>query len=161
MRAGLVFLVVAAVLAGTRPADAQVLGYVIGGPAGLHGFFGSRADAGHAAAGAELLGDGRAGIGGEFGILASGGGGLFVYSVNGVLHLLPSRRRRGPSPFVTGGYTRMSSGEGSFDAWNAGAGVNAWFSARIGARLEFRDHVRPDSRGAVHYWSLRAGIVVR
>jgi hypothetical protein len=148
-------------LAGPGTADAQVLGYAIAGPAGVHGFFGSRADAGQAAGGAELLLGGRAGIGGEFGIIASRGGGLLVYSVNGVLHILSSRARRGASPFVTGGYTRIWNGDGAFDAWNAGAGVDAWFGNRAGARVEFRDQVRPDSRGTVHYWTIRAGIVIR
>jgi hypothetical protein len=93
--------------------------------------------------------------------MASRGGGLLVYSVNGVLHILSARTARGPSPFVTGGYTRMWSGEGGINAWNAGAGVDAWFSNRAGARIEVRDQVRPDSRGTVHYWTIRAGVVMR
>ncbi|HEX6323418.1 MAG TPA: hypothetical protein VFZ36_06815 [Vicinamibacterales bacterium] len=162
MRAGLVaFLVATAMLAGTGSADAQVLGYAIAGPAGVHGFFGSRADAGQAAGGAELLAGGRAGIAGEFGIIASGSGGLLVYSLNGVLHILSSRTPRGASPFVTGGYTRIWNGDGAFNAWNAGAGVDAWFSDHVGARAEFRDQVRPDGRGTVHYWTIRGGLVFR
>jgi hypothetical protein len=70
-------------------------------------------------------------------------------SVNGVVHVVPSSPEHRVSPFVTGGWTRTSSGEGSFNAWN------------LGVRVEFRDHVRPDSRGTVQYWTVRAGVTVR
>lgn len=65
------------------------------------------------------------------------------------------------APFVTAGYTRMGSGEGSFNAWNVGAGANYWVGRRVGVRMEFRDHVRPDVRGTVQYWAVRAGVAVR
>jgi hypothetical protein len=76
-----------------------------------------------------------------------------------VVHLLPATRR--VSPFITGGYTRMSNADGGFRAWNAGAGVDLWAKDRVGARLEFRDHVRDDPRGTVQYWTLRGGVVFR
>jgi hypothetical protein len=34
-------------------------------------------------------------------------------------------------------------------------------SERRAPSFEFRDHVRPDHRGTVHYWSVRAGFVFR
>ena len=111
-----------------------------------------------------FLAGGRVGGGGEFGLLASSGGALWVTSANGVFHFVPSVRtpiQNRTSPFVSGGYTRMSSGEGAFDAWNIGAGADVWLKPRVGLRLEFRDHIRPDSRGAVHYWAFRAGVVFR
>jgi hypothetical protein len=148
-------------LGSARAADAQVLGYAIAGPAGFSGFFGSNGSGGQAAAGAEVLIRSRAGVGGEFGIMVNSSSAMWVTSVNGVLHILPGTRGHGTSPFITGGYTRLSSGEGTFSAWNAGAGVHVWPKARVGVRAEFRDHVRSDARGNVHYWMLRAGVVIR
>jgi hypothetical protein len=155
----------AAVIAPSRPAHAQALGYGIAGPAGYSGFFGNSSSmALHAAGGGEFLVGGRVGAGGEFGLLVNPSGGLFVTSVNGVFHFVPSRpptARARVSPFVTAGYTRMTRGDGAFDAWNAGAGADIWLKPRAGLRVEFRDHVRPDSRGEVHYWTFRAGVVFR
>ena len=65
------------------------------------------------------------------------------------------------SKYTTAERERMSSGEDSFDAWNAGGGVDVWTRDRVGFRLELRDHVRPDTRGTVHYWTIRGGIAFR
>jgi hypothetical protein len=154
----------AAVIAPGRPAAAQVLGYGIAGPAGYSGFFGSSLESVHAAGGGEVLAGGRLGGGGEFGLLGNPSGGLFIASANAVFHVVPVQPtplRRRLSPYVSGGYTRLFSGEGSFNAWNAGIGADVWLKPRVGLRAEFRDHVRPDSRGGVHYWSVRAGVVFR
>jgi len=159
LRALLVVLAVA--LPGVRSTEAQGLGYAIAGPAGLSGFFGSSASAVHAAGGGEALVNGRGGVGGEFGVFANSSSALLVFSVNGVLHVSPSTTSRGLSPFVTGGYTHMGSGEGSFGAWNVGGGIDLWTKDRVGLRVEFRDHVRPDFRGAVQYWTIRAGVLFR
>lgn len=148
-------------LSGPAAAQAQITGYAVAGPAGFSGFFGSDASGAQAAAGVEILIGGRAGVGGEFGMLGNSSSVLWVTSVNGTLHILPGTRGHGTSPFVTGGYTRLSSGDGAFDAWNAGAGVDIWPKDRLGVRIEFRDQVRTDPRGNVHYWTLRAGVVVR
>jgi hypothetical protein len=138
-------------------ARAQGLGYVVAGPAGVSGFFGSSSSSLHAAGGGEALLKGLVGIGGEAGLLADSSNVLWVVSANGVVHLGAAR----VSPFVTGGYTRMGGGEGGFNAWNAGAGVDWWARSRLGLRLDFRDHVRSDFRGTVHYWTVRGGIVFR
>ena len=154
----------AAVFAAARPADAQVIGYAIAGPAGFTGFFGDSAQALHAAGGAEVLAGGRIGAAGEFGLLVNPDSGLWVTSINAVYHFVPSRPgavRSRVSPFVTAGYTRMHSGEGSFDGWNAGAGADIWLRPRAALRIEFRDHIRPDARGEVQYWTFRAGIAFR
>jgi hypothetical protein len=144
------------VLAGVRGADAQLLGYGVGGLAGVSGFFGSLA-AGHVAGGGEALVRGRAGVGGALGLI----GNLAVGSVNGVFHVVPSRVEHRVSPFVTSGWTRMGNRDRSFDAWNIGGGVDVWSRERVGLRVEFSDHLRPDSRGAVHYWTIRGGVVFR
>jgi hypothetical protein len=155
---------VAAVIA-ARPAGAQALGYGIAGPAGYTGFFGSSSlPMVHAAGGGEFLAGGRVGVGGEFGLLASTEGGVFLTSVNGVFHFAPSVPtpiRSRISPFASGGYTRITGGEGGFDAFNLGAGADLWLKPRVGLRLEFRDHIRPDDRGGVQYWAFRAGVVFR
>jgi hypothetical protein len=139
--------------------EAQAVAYGVAGPAGFSGFYGTSGLNGHVAGGAEVLAGGRVGGQGEFGAIGGSGGLLFVTSANGIARFGSSSER--VSPFVTGGYTRMFSGEGSFNAWNAGAGADIWLRPRVGLRLEFRDHVRPDSRGAVHYWTFRAGVAFR
>jgi hypothetical protein len=158
---GAILFVLAALTLVPSRAAAQALGYGVVGPAGYSGFFGTGGPLIHAAGGAEVLAGGRAGVGGEFGLLAGSGGAFLVSSANGVVHLGRRDRGRGASPFVTGGYSRLSSGEGGFDAWNVGAGADIWAKERVGVRVEFRDHVRPDRRGAVHYWTVRAGVVFR
>ena len=156
VHARMALLALVIILGSVRGAGAQGLGYGVGGLAGVSGFFASGA-AGHAAGGGEGLFRGRAGVGGEVGLINN----LVLGSVNGVVHLVPSRAGHRLSPFVTSGWTRMSSGEGSFDAWNAGAGVDVWTRDRVGFRMELRDHVRPDTRGTVHYWTIRGGIALR
>jgi hypothetical protein len=151
-------------IATVRPGAAQGVGYAIAGPAGYTGFFGGAFPSIHAAGGGEVLAGGRVGAGGEFGLMANTGGGLFVTSANVVFHFAPSQPspiRSRLSPYVSGGYTRLYSGEGGFHAWNAGIGTDVWLKPRVGLRLEFRDHVRPDSRGGVHYWSFRVGVAFR
>jgi hypothetical protein len=155
-------ILIALVLCATaRAAEAQALGYGIAGPAGYSGFFSSNAGLVHAAGGVELLAGGRLGGGGEFGLIAGSGGGLWVSSVNGVYHGYRITGDRKVMPFLTGGYTHMSSGDGSFNAWNVGGGVDIWPKERVGLRVEYRDHIRPDDRGTVHYWTIRAGVVFR
>ena len=156
--------VLAGILATARPAGAQVLGYGIAGPAGYAGFFGSSGPAIHAAGGGEVLAGGRIGGGGEFGVLAGPSAGLFVTSANAVFHFVasqPTPIRSRLSPFATAGYTRMSSGEGGFNAWNAGVGTDVWLKPRVGLRSELRVHVRSDERGSVEYWAIRVGVVFR
>lgn len=152
---------VMALAGGVQTAGAQALGYAIAGPAGQYGFFGTSGLAGHGAAGGEVLIQNRVGLGGEYGIFAGEGGGMYVGSLNGVVHFAPAERQRGTRPFLTGGYTRLSSGDGDFNAWNVGAGVDIWARERVGVRVELRDHIRPDDRGDIHYWAIRAGVVIR
>ena len=147
--------------AAARAAGAQALGYAVAGPAGYKGFFSSNAGLVHAAGGGEVLAGGRLGGGGEFGVLAGSGGALLVTSVNGVYHGYRITDAQKVQPFLTGGYTYMTNGEGSFNAWNLGGGVDVWFKDHAGLRVEYRDHIRPDDRGAVHYWAIRAGVVFR
>ena len=141
--------------------EAQGLGFAIAGPAGVVGTYGSAGLAGHGAAGGELLVKNRLGVGGEYGIFAGEGGGFTIASVNGVVHFAPAQRTRGTRPFVSAGYTRLSNGEGAFDAFNVGGGVDIWARERVGVRVEIRDHIRPDDRGDFHYWAIRAGVVFR
>ena len=147
--------------AGVGRAEAQALGYAIVGPAGYSGFFGSSASLVHAAGGGEVLVAKGAGVSGEAGVLANSDSRLVVVSVNGAFHFSNGPARRGPAPFVTGGYTHMGNAEGSFSGWNVGGGVDLWMNNQVGLRVEFRDHVRPDFRGAVQYWAIRAGVSVR
>jgi len=149
-------LVVFLVSTGGPPALTQTAGYGVAGPAGVSGFFGSNVS-GHAVGGGEFVLPVGVGIGGEAGLLDS----LGLLSLNGSLHIGRDRAAQKLSPFVTAGYTWMGSGEGSFNAWNVGAGANYWLGRRVGVRMDFRDHIRPDRRGTVQYWTVRAGIAVR
>ena len=152
-----VSVMLACLVVASASARAQGLGSVVAGPAGVSGFFGSSSNSLHAAGGGEALLKGLVGIGGEAGLLANSSNVLWVVSANGVVHLGVAR----VSPFLTGGYTRMGGGEGGFNAWNAGGGVDFWTTSRLGVRLDFRDHIRPDIRGTVHYWTVRGGMVFR
>jgi hypothetical protein len=139
-------------------AQSPVHGYAYGGPAGVSGFFGSLSGL-QAGGGAEWhIGGGPISVAGELGVLGNSSSLLAAASLNAAFHFMP----HAPAvPFVTGGLTTMGSGEGSFRLFNVGAGVTWWASRHVGWRGEFRDQIRPDGRGAVHYWGLRAGIVVR
>jgi len=139
-------------------AGAQGLAYAEGGLAGVAGFAESGSHSFHVAAGGEAVAAGRVGVGGEIGLFSR----LITVSGNATFHLAPFASQRAGA-FVTGGYTRfgVGDGEGAFNAWNVGAGAHLWFTDHAGLRLEFRDHIRPGSRGTRQYWSARAGVVVR
>jgi hypothetical protein len=135
-------------------ASAQVRSdaYVYAGPGGVSGSWAPAGAAIVAGGGGEWLVASGLGVGGEAGIFKT----LGVVSLNGSWHVGQRSHETGLQPFVTSGYTHME-GEGGFSAWNAGGGVIVWGHHR-GLRLEFRDHVRPDDRGTLHYWALRAGL---
>jgi hypothetical protein len=161
MRLTLIPLVLSMALCGAADVSAQGLGYAIAGPAGVSGFFGSIGSSFHAAAGGELLARGIAGAGAEIGVFGNASSLLIAFSANGVVHLVPSVRDRRVSPFVGAGYTRMGSGEGSFNALNVGGGADFWVKPHAGLRVEVRNHTRSDSRGSVQYWTVRGGVVLR
>jgi hypothetical protein len=111
------------------------------------------------AGGGEFLVNRYAGLGGEYGLFGNSGSLLGVASINGIAHF--ADRSAGKGPFLTAGYSRFSSGEGAFNAFNFGIGADVWYDGRTGLRLEVRDHLRPDSRGAVHYISVRVGVLFK
>jgi len=155
----ILLLVTAIMLGASQTAQAQALVYGLAGGAGYSGWFGGSGGGFHAAGGGEFLVKGVAGAGAEYGIFGNSGSVLSVTSVNGVVHLSGTGAKA--SPFLTSGYSRFSSGEGAFHAWNVGVGADFWGNEHAGARVEFRDHVRRDTRGSVHYFSIRAGIAVK
>jgi hypothetical protein len=154
---GTLLLMLVVISSAATRLEAQALGYAMAGPAGISGFFSSSGSSVHAVGGAEALAGGLVGVAGEVGVFANASSALLTASANGVVHLATATF----SPFVTGGYTRMGSGEGGFNAWNLGVGADYWARTRVGLRVDFRDHVRPDSRGTVHYWTVRGGVVFR
>ena len=139
-------------------AGAQGLAYAEGGVAGFSNFSGRWSNTFHVAGGGEGIVAGRVGVGGEVGFFQR----VITASGNATFHFTPPSSQKSGA-FVTGGYTRfgVGDGEGGFHAWNVGAGAHFWLSDHAGLRLEFRDHIRPDSRGTRQYWSARAGVVVR
>ena len=144
------------VIALAAHAEAQGLAHVGGGLAGVSGFFADRADSFHIGGGGEVVVDDRLGFGVEIG--------LFDRSVIGAgnvtVHLGKLSASK-VSPFISGGYSYFGLGDGSFSAFHAGAGLHYWAADRVGLRVEFRDHFRPDDRGTVQYWSIRAGVAFR
>lgn len=142
-------------LAGT--ANAQVIGYGVAGPAGTMGFVNTRSITFNVAGGGEVFLGKYFAVGGEGGFFDR----LITASVNGTVHVVDDNDRM--APFITAGYSKVgiSDGEGSFDAWNIGAGADAWLGDRAGIRFELRDHIRPDHRGTTHYWAFRVGVVFR
>jgi hypothetical protein len=136
---------------------AQGIGYVVAGPAGHSGFFGSGSSA-HVAGGAEVLVRGIAGVGAEIGFFDR----LVTASLDGVFHVPVGGAQT--RPFLAAGFTKMGIGDGEGDAlneWNVGAGVDFWTRERRAWRFDIRDHVRPDVRGTVHYWTVRVGMAFR
>ena len=142
-------------LAGMAEAQ-QLTGYGVAGPAGAMGFVNTRSLTFHAGGGGEVFLGKYFAVGGEGGLFDR----LITVSVNGAIH---ASGEEGIVPFLTAGYTRLgvADGEGGANAWNIGAGGDAWFSKHAGIRFELRDHIRQDSRGNTHYWSMRAGIAIR
>jgi hypothetical protein len=130
--------------------------YVIAGPAGVSGWL--RASNTVYAAGGGEFGIGPVGIGGELGYWASG---LGMGSVNGSVHPAGNASGQKVLPFLSAGYTVGFNFERTFNAANVGGGVNYWITNGLGLRLDFRDHIRPDQRGTLHYWSIRAGVLFR
>jgi hypothetical protein len=135
---------------------AQGLGYAEGGLACVSGFFRVPSSTFHVGGGGEVVVDDRLGFGGEIGVFNR----FVTAGANATVHLAKLSQSR-VAPFITGGYTYFGVGDGSFSAFNVGAGVHYWAADRVGFRVEFRDHFRPDDRGTVQYWSLRAGIAFR
>ncbi len=102
------------------------------------------------------------GAGAELGYLSpwdTWRGGLGVASVDGSYHFRRPEKDAKLVPFVTSGYTLMWH-SGSANLFNFGGGVNYWFRKHWGLRLEFRDHVWPNSPTA-HYWGFRVGLAFR
>jgi hypothetical protein len=130
------------------------------GLAGVSGFF-NVSPAFQASGGGELLLRGRAGVGAELGVFGTSSSLLYLISPGVVYHFVPSRAGNRASPFVTGGRGMFGGSDIIFGTWNVGAGVDIWPRDRVGLRLEVRDHIRPDSRGTVHYWTIRGGVAFR
>ena len=67
--------------------------------------------------------------------------GIGLLSVNGVYHLIHSRRAK-LTPFVTGGYT-LAFRSGHANLSNFGGGVTWWMVDHVGLKMEIRDYVWP------------------
>ncbi len=102
------------------------------------------------------------GIGAELGYLVpmeEMSSGIGLASINGV-YIFRSRGRSKLEPFLTaGGSVGFVSG-GAFGAINFGGGIQYWLRKRIGLRIEFRDHVPPQSYSS-HLFEGRIGIAFR
>jgi hypothetical protein len=102
------------------------------------------------------------GIGAEIGALGFtrqfGDTVMGTFSPNGYYHFVHGQDVKA-DPFVTGGYTLMFR-SGHANLANFGGGMNYWFHPRLGARLEFRDHVNTTG-SIVHFWGFRFGVAFR
>lgn len=99
------------------------------------------------------------GVGAEaaaFGNIGGSGGGMV--SVNGGYHFQSSRSPQKLVPFVTAGYTFLAPSDET-NLFNFGGGVNYWAGERVGLRVEFRDHVFPQSGN--HLFGVRVGVTFR
>lgn len=150
--------IVASLMLMPSTAQAQAIGYGLVGPAGYGGWFGGGL-AWHAAGGGEFLVKGVAGGAAEIGIFGNSSSLAWLTSFNGVAHLAKPPART--SPYITGGYSQLSNGEGTNHMLNFGIGADFQASDHAGTRVEFRDHIRNDVRGAVHYFSIRVGIMFK
>jgi hypothetical protein len=153
-------VVAASVTLGARSACAQAVGYGVAGLGGVKGFYGSLA-AGHVAGGGELLIKERAGITADAGLFGNGSSVLGTLSFGGVWRVVPLSAERRYAPYVTSGFGILGESDVVFGAWTVGGGVDIWARPRVGVRLDVRDRIRSDSRGAVHYWTVGGGVVFR
>jgi hypothetical protein len=153
-------LLLLAFLPAVLPAQ-QSHGYLFIAPGGASGGGNTQATM-HMGAGGEWIPGKGIGAGGEIGALGPTSGFaenvLGVVSLNGYYHFLHETRR--VDPFVTGGYSLLFR-SGHANTGNFGVGVNYWFVPKIGAKLEFRDHVWPVDGSHIHYWGVRFGLDFR
>jgi hypothetical protein len=106
--------------------------------------------------------------GGVLGVLFGGTRGTF--SVGGSYHF---RRKRMVDPFVTAGYSFFSQTGAYFlsvptdqnvphlNLFNAGGGMNLWFSRHVGARIEIRDHLNTVNGGTIQFPEFLLGLGLR
>ncbi len=115
----------------------------------------------HMGAGGEgILGKGI-GIGGEVGAVLPANdvqNAVGLLSINGYYHFVHEHEKF--DPFVTGGYTLGFRGA-TVNLFNVGGGMNYWFISRLGAKVEFRDHIWTPSGATVHAWGVRLGLTFR
>jgi len=103
------------------------------------------------------------GLGAEIGYLAQArelSRGAGVLSPNVSYHFLRASGSGKFSPFVTGGYSLLFTGNEAINAVNLGGGLNWWFKDRIGLRLEVRDHI-PGAEPSLHLIGFRIGLAFR
>jgi hypothetical protein len=153
----------------TAPAQ-QSNAYVAAALGGIS-IAGNTAKALYGAAGAEGIVGSGIGLGAEAGVVrqvsAQWHGVLTYVSPNFYYHFIRTGDRT--DPFVTAGYTSLFRGAhheagqdpGQANLVNAGGGVNYWFRPNLGARIEFRDDLRPKRGPNPNYWRFRVGIVIR
>ncbi len=111
----------------------------------------------HIGGGGEIVAAGLIGVGGELGALTHSGSfrdTLGVLSINGYGHI-PTEGRI--DPYVTGGYSLFFR-SGTASGGNFGVGVNMRLLAKLGLKLEFRDHVISSGGRANHWWQGRVGV---
>ncbi|MPZ17692.1 MAG: outer membrane beta-barrel protein [Luteitalea sp.] len=159
-RIGLLMLL-CPLLAPRAAAQTPVEGYVYAGPGGYSGFSNDSWLV-SLGGGAEIFPSAAPlSVGVELGYLGQPtalSGGLALFSANGGYHFARRGGRQTVSPFVTAGYTRLFRPDVGFNAWNLGAGINYRVSERVGLRIELRDHIRPDDRSTIQYWTVRFGV---
>jgi hypothetical protein len=153
-------------------AQVSGLGYLVGAPVVINNFS-LRDDkiAWHAAGGVDLVRGSKWGFGGEVGMMsfpfvsrtsATGGSSMPAYtsvlvSVNVSHHFVPPRATdRVVHPFVSGGYTFMSGGEG-LPMFNIGGGADWWLSRHAGLRVDIREGLL----GGSSLLAFRIGVVFK
>jgi hypothetical protein len=121
---------------------------------------GSGRTAGNFGFGGEFLFMRGLGAGAEIAVVGSENEAAGMASLNGVYHFVRSPFRcKGFVPFVTGGVTSASAGDGANAAGgNVGGGITWWFRERAGVRMEVRDYIFGSGS---NFLSLRLGIAFR
>ena len=109
------------------------------------------------------VGDNLVGIGGEFGL-----GQLFVGSFTGSLHPISNRTNRPIDPFVTVSLTGLGSSPYSAQGMSVGGGGTAWFSRRLGLRVDgfkfwpvFSEEEVTPAEFSPKLWGARVGLAFR
>lgn len=138
-------------------------GYVFFAPGQIRGGGGSSMFL-HFGGGMKHMMESRLGFGGELGLwgpkqhFSDSYGGHFSLNSYYKMDITSSKKL---VPFMTIGYTRTFGHDSGGNWVNFGGGLDYWFREKMGAMVEFRDHVHRESKITFNLWEIRVGLAFR
>lgn len=124
----------------------------------------------HIGAGGDVLAAKGLGVNAEIGGLYGwvyGAGGYFSFAPGLSFHFSHGKKGK-VDPFLTGGYTLLSTSKAHGNLVHLGVGLTVWGRGRAGFRVEFRDQIGSTSdflhtapTGAIHFLEFRVALALR